>query len=951
MAIYDTFTNKSVNYIATVLGKLVETPSLMSEIKILYYNIEKVKQHRHEAQRLSWSLLQDLAQKIADQRFGDVRTKYYRELYLQRQEVRAAFCDFLDSDKTAFLLLGKSGVGKSNFFISLADEFQSQDKVCFLLYNGAKLETDKPLAEVIGRDFETHLRLVEEVGEVGFRDFLAEIARIPGIEKHQVVLFIDAINENADAKNLLRNIDALITAASPYHWFKIVFSSRPEAWKVIKRRVNLAEHRYYCLTGQERLGTELQPFSHSSQPVRRLDIEQLPLGVEMQVFTHEELSLVYDKYRQIYGLQTAYQDIPRELRRLLNDPLTLKLVAEIYHGRPLPNTIRPSEIYPAFVDKLIREGRLYLADVVFLEQDLMPLMMKEPYANTISAEQVNTTYTSSGKKLFELIHSDEVLSNGWRVNQSYTNLADAEILVTRGSPTNYEIGFKYERFYDFYAGKKFYQLSQSQKAPALFFTTLIGQTLRQPFLWGAVRNAMIQDAKDNGIATILRLCYTDQQRVKEMLVNTIVELGRDDLDQTKNILEQLIPTQPQSSILHQVWRLAHRAIATPDKQARNAKKIAVEVASELSVPHVLQNAAMQQDPEVRTSAVRYSYHLWCREPNAGFEVLEFLVERTMRGLIPDLTVFESVLGLSLSIFFDSVQDREVLIRLQKSWRMIISKTLGIQESGGHLTKLLREYTRERILSIGITLVFRLLREMPQYAAVVNYPDFEAFFRLNSEDKAFYRRLTQYIDLQGGYSKEQMESDYLSVLGYRNFLIQGIAQAGMLGHAIQSPNAFLPFLRRFFEAAQADPLPNPYISDVPYILASILDQNPNADEVFSSFLRSAEVCQEYYTRHVRIPGLNRDRLFEGANAMFMGPCVLYQYQRTGSVSSEWSERRIETALTRRDTPFFERLLLGELHYVGIDRQRPRIALDVVGSIISKLPLFDPRQASSDSIMDP
>jgi hypothetical protein len=511
-AIYSSFTDTTVTYLAAALQKTIrktkkEDPELVGGfLRELRDRIQEFVQQQQEAKRFTWPLLREIALKVSEEAFGDVRFKYRKDLYLQRLDVKEQFDSFLASNKVAFLLLGKSGVGKSSFFLSMADEYkadpQLSDHVCLLLYDGATLESDKPLTQTIGADFGRYLRL--EKGE-RIEDFVRAVSSIKGIEQHQVILFIDAINENGDPRNLLDKIDKLVRSiASGYasvgnrvasasaeaneqthseyqedissaetqdrggRWLKVVISSRPEAWKTIKRGIRLAEHLYYTGEGQQEIGVELQPFT---------------IGIEMRDFTRAELPDVYEKYRQAYHLQTRYEDISVELRKLLNDPLTLKLVAETYASQEgvIPRTVTPGEIYQKYIDQLINSNppRLTLGDLRFLNEELMPLMLSQDhYDNKITADQVSSAPESQGVPLVERIFGEEQRSDGKFLNQAFLDLANADILLSRGSPTAYEISFKYERFYDFFAGKRLYNIASSAADRYKFFLEMIKQTGR-----------------------------------------------------------------------------------------------------------------------------------------------------------------------------------------------------------------------------------------------------------------------------------------------------------------------------------------------------------------------------------------------------------------------------------------------------------------------------------------
>jgi hypothetical protein len=489
-AIYNTYTDREIRYVAPVLGKTyVETNRAIIEelVRRLHSNIGQLIKLQQVAKRLTWSLLCEVARKVSEEEFGATRYKYHRELYLQRQYVKDAFEDFLQDDKAkAFLLLGKSGVGKSSFFLSMADEYEGNHQVALFLYNGAMPFVDQPFAEIIGEDIASFLRL-EEVENAEIKDPLLLMSRIQHIEKRRVVLFIDAINENSNAKEFLRRINDLVSSSTKYPWFKVVISSRPEAWKAIKRGVPLATHLYYSRSGDQELGVEIQPFTieaqadgtpAQSQPQPQPQVstarEQAEVGLVVKDFTRLELPLAYEKYKKVYDLRTEYSQISSELRRILNDPLALKLVAKTYSRREIPANLQPGEIYRDYIAQLVEDGRLEDTDLAFLENDIMPLILSQAhYDNKATVNQINNATTSSGRPLREFITNVDLLPNKRHFNQSFQNIANAEILILQGGPLDYEVGFKYERFYDYFGGRRLAKLAENQSDKVSFFRDLI----------------------------------------------------------------------------------------------------------------------------------------------------------------------------------------------------------------------------------------------------------------------------------------------------------------------------------------------------------------------------------------------------------------------------------------------------------------------------------------------
>jgi hypothetical protein len=370
------------------------------------------------------------------------------------------------------------------------------------------------------------------------------------------------------------------------------------------------------------------------------------------------------------------------------------------------------------------------------------------YSNEITAADIRT----GGGKLRLKIQSEQVVA-GRPTNQSFTNLLNADILVRRQQGLEWSIRFKSERFYEYFVGKRIVQMSAGQAnwARATFFLELIEATSTTPFLWGAVRIALVQEAKKRGTDLLADLRFTDQQRVKELLVNVLVYLGQDGPDErvlVETLLRRLVPAAKPAGGIQKIRQVMSKSAGVTDLRTRNARKIAIEVASQLNIRWVLQTAALQSDPTMRAVAVRYSYYLWQHDRAAGFDVLEYLAQKATAGLVPNFLAFESVVGLSVIIFCDHYRDDAALTsgedvdaadrpvhRLQRIWHAMITKLFRVREGGS----LLGDFIRERIISFAVTVIFRLFGQLPAYN-MVSLPALEAFFQLKPTDKALYRRL-------------------------------------------------------------------------------------------------------------------------------------------------------------------------------------------------------------------
>ena len=154
-AIFERFTYNQLYYMLTGLKDMIEDREHVdSFIRLIIDTIRQVKNVIRKIESLSWWRLQEAAHKISDNRMSTVKDKYNSQLYIQRNDVQIAFDDFLTSDKRVFVLLGKSGVGKSNFILSLKDEFTSDHRnVCILTYDAANIDPDISVTEFITGNF------------------------------------------------------------------------------------------------------------------------------------------------------------------------------------------------------------------------------------------------------------------------------------------------------------------------------------------------------------------------------------------------------------------------------------------------------------------------------------------------------------------------------------------------------------------------------------------------------------------------------------------------------------------------------------------------------------------------------------------------------------------------------------------------------------------------------
>jgi hypothetical protein len=902
IGVYHRFMANSVEYLLTALRRTLQSQHEHAEfIEIIQAAIDQKKRFRSGEPRVEWYYLREVCAEITLRRTAAVQAKYNQDLYFPRGGPRDAIDDFLSSPSRCFILSGRSGVGKSNFLYHLQHDLQTHSHTsCTLMYDGGQLGS-RTLAEVIQQDL--LLSLHEGPSSQSVWQLIAPIAEV---SRRSFLLIVDGINESPNARELLVELNELIQG--PWPWLKVVISSRPETWQTIKRGVKLAEAFYYRGANASLPGVEFQPFNSSTQ---------------LDPFSDEELAAAYELYQRRFGLQTEFTGLPQVLKETLSDPLNLRIIAAAYRGKAIPATFRLTELIEHYKRALIESERLAQEDLKLLEERLVPLLLGDGRCqNTLSFAEI----AASDQKLPDRIYNEQVLNDGRRANRSFTNLLDADILTWHDDTQN-QIRFKYERFYEYFVGRRINSLAAAHEDKAAYFRTLIAQTVEAPFLWGAIKSALIQRDVRSGLELLEALCAANHQRVKEMMVSVLTELGRDNRAQIEQLLTRQFPPQPKTSTLARVRLFLNRSGSTLQREELNSKKIAIEVACNLAIIAPLRAAILHTDPTVRAAGVRSLHAVWQQDQALGFVVLEQLVEEEIGGIIPNAYALEAVLILSLVIFFDNFTQPTVLQHLRQIWKAVIAKGLHVLERPSRWERAIRDFIRNRLIELAVEVIFRLFKEFPSYSTV-NYQDIEAFFHLEASEKELYRRMVQYVAAHEHHTLEEIEEDLLAVLRSRSFFIGAVTVLIFTAKLITDGERSLPTLRRFFERAQHDPRPSPFLVEVPLALASALHTNPSSDALFACFFETMQICQSYYVEHPSVPGLNRDASYKGAEAMYLGFYLYILYQRERSAVTPWLAQRITDARTQRNTAFFERLLTVELPTVGLELRTPQAALSAL-----------------------
>lgn len=822
VAFYDNLTAKYVEYFATVIIKIIrekDVDLLAIFHELFFYNLEHVKLAVKKAV-LSWSGLRGAARALTDNQIEMLKEKYNPELYLQRQKAFRQFQEFLASEKTCFVLVGKSGVGKTNFVLSLVDEYSNDNQAAVILLNAAWMNTSEPIWEMINTNLAEWLMPHQE----NPADLLMEFVRRGLLQDKFLVVIFDAINENVDGKVLLRRIDQF-AGERTLAWLKVVITSRPEAWRKLSAGLPLAEGKYYYDTASQFLP----------------DTGEKNLTTELELFDEGELALVYEKYRQQYNLQSDFSELRSSVKTVLRDPIILRLVAIIYKDQRIPPGIQLDTIYDLYIKELLSSHRLARSDLGFLEHDLMPLMISnDHYENKITADRIHIAEASGGFPLWELIFSDDLYSNGERVNAAFTRLIDAEILTGSGTVLDYVISFKFERFYDYFGGAQIHRLYQKNEEPTSFFINLIQTAKEKPFLIGSIRCALARILVENKPQLVMELAAEPSPEIRDMVVTVLGDYGRSQLQLTKKIIDQLYPCD--------------RISATASNREISAGLVALRVSGLLGFSEVLERGIRSEFELLRSSAIRQIYVLWESDRSKGWQVLDGMIseiKQTLKlsNLIKDafqkkmrLDLLESAGWISFFILLNNYRETGTAKQLQEKWCPVISEILHYHKRGSLQERILGP-VRDFIVSALIDIVIARMRAIPIRYNPAGLLEFRHFYLLPQGTREKTYQLTAYLDPQYG-NEGEMEQLIMELYSTQDGLVNQIIGHILVARGLVRLSETIQLTRKIFDLALNSSRPGVISGNMLWVMAMLLMIGDSTDEqIFEVFRSMCHDCLE------------------------------------------------------------------------------------------------------------
>ena len=289
------------------LGNIPEVQILPSEIA----TVEQTQTKTGLEAKHDWKRLTDYCQKLVDSSVSRLLHKYDSQLYVHRKNAEKQFSNFLKSTKNLFLLVGKSGTGKTNLLCHLARSTKSPS----MFFSG-------DLCPVgifsLQEELDMHLKSLWH-NSPNISDFMTHVDYLLRKNKKNFVVFLDALNEFNDPVLLSQELAVLASRwGILYPTIKLCISCRTSSWKSIEasQKATLPRQNLYVHEVTIPMNPILNQFSELSATVedfddkefsedfaldlaatmRKMRVKRLPEGQFSDIPTYSEDRLISDNY-------------------------------------------------------------------------------------------------------------------------------------------------------------------------------------------------------------------------------------------------------------------------------------------------------------------------------------------------------------------------------------------------------------------------------------------------------------------------------------------------------------------------------------------------------------------------------------------------------------------------------------------------------------------------------
>jgi tetratricopeptide (TPR) repeat protein len=274
--------------------------------------------------------------------------RYIPQVYFPRKEMEGELETFLKGSKSGFLLLGESGIGKTNLLCHKVDEWRERGEIV-LFYAGHKLNPDEPMEQ----------RLLSDLYLQGDFIRLLEFVRKEG---RRFIVVVDGVNEHPQSAKLLKCLCEFVQRYGRNFPLKVILSVRSVFFTRMLQALGEGRSEEQLKSLEAGLFPSTIFQTHTVERERRREETH---HFELEAVDEEELREIYESYRAFDGYwteegqlrrfcpTTPYESLTPQVRQVLRHPWLLRMVMEAYDGKPVPERLWTGDILNAFCEAKI----------------------------------------------------------------------------------------------------------------------------------------------------------------------------------------------------------------------------------------------------------------------------------------------------------------------------------------------------------------------------------------------------------------------------------------------------------------------------------------------------------------------------------------------------------------------------------------------------------------------